>query len=260
MIRSKNAGSRKGRAALAVAIAAMAAMAFGATSANAATANLSASFDDAALNLPILNTSDILDPPASATITATVTDDTQDPASFTAGAFVFPDFSGTANGVPVTVKFEATAPITGTVSPSTGSVTTAATAYKATVSALGGDCVYNLTRSFTTGAGSPFNGDPFTVDTTTTPGTWSLSQGILQTGWSSLPASGGGGACNTVDQIVTSGPGGLELGNGFDLTPNAAPAPSGGGTVTSAPKKKKCKKGQKKVKVHGKIKCKKKKR
>jgi Ca2+-binding RTX toxin-like protein len=221
MIRSKKAGSRRGRAALAGAIAATAAMAIGATSAHAATAVFSASFDDAALNLPTLGTVDILDPPPPATMTGTVADDTQDPASFTVpqGNFVFPPFTGDANGVTVTVSFEATAPITGTVSPTTGSVTTAASAYEATVSALGGSCVYTLTRAFTTGPGSPFNGDPFTVDKTTTPGTWSLSQGIVQTGWSSLPPSGAGGACDTVDSIVTSGPGGLEMRNGFELTP-----------------------------------------
>ncbi|MGE5273509.1 MAG: calcium-binding protein [Verrucomicrobiota bacterium] len=169
-------------------------------------------------------------------MTGTVADDTQDPASFTVtqGNFVFPPFTGDANGVTVTVSFEATAPITGTVSPTTGSVTTAPSAYKATVSALGGSCVYPLTRSFTTGPGSPFNGDPFTVDKTTSPGTWSLSQGIVQTGWTSLPPSGAGGACDTLDSIVTSGPGGLEMGSGFDLTPPPTPS-GGGGTLTSPP-------------------------
>ncbi|HEU5040135.1 MAG TPA: hypothetical protein VFT84_04900, partial [Gemmatimonadales bacterium] len=75
----------------------------------------------------------------------------------------------------------------------------------------------------------------------TTPSSWSLRQGVLQTGWTSLPPSGAGGACATLDSIVTSGPGGLEMGNGFDLTPEIAPPPSapppsgGGGTVTSPP-------------------------
>ena len=241
----RGVGPRRGRAVVVVgAIAASAVMAFGVGTANAATATFSASFDDAALSLPVLGSSDILEPPQNATMTGTIPDDSVNPASFTVQAvgFHFPDFSGTANGIPLTVKFEATAPITGTVSPTTGAVSTAASAYKATVSALGSNCVYNVTQGFSSGAGSPFSGDAFTVDTTTTPGTWALSQGILQTGWSSLPASGGGGACDTIDTIVTSGPGGLELGNGFDLTP--APPPSGT-PVTPAPKKK-CKKKKKK--------------
>jgi Ca2+-binding RTX toxin-like protein len=239
MIKSKKPGSRRGRAALAGAIVATAAIAFGATSANAATAVFSASFDDAALNLPVLGTSDVLNPPPPATMTGTVADDSQDPANFTVPqtGFVFPSFSGDANGVTLTVSFEATAPITGTVSPTTGSVTTGASAYKATVSALGTSCVYNLTRSLTTGPGSPFNGDPFTVDKTTTPGTWSLNQGILQAGWPSLPASGAGGACDTIDSIITSGPGGLEMGNGFDLTPGT----SGPGTPPPATASPTCK-------------------
>src|SRR5262245_14799349 len=54
---------RRGRAALLGAIASSAVMAVAASSANAATAVFSASFDDAALNLPVLGTSDILNPP-----------------------------------------------------------------------------------------------------------------------------------------------------------------------------------------------------
>ena len=122
----------------------------------------------------------------------------------------------------------------------------------------GTTCVYNpISLALTTSGGSPIAGHTFTVTNGTNV---SIATGILQTTWtnSTFP-NGTGGDCTLIDSIVHGGNGQLALGNGFDLTPEIAPPPSGGGTVTSAPKKKKCKKGQKKVKVHGKIKCKKKK-
>jgi Ca2+-binding RTX toxin-like protein len=215
-------GLRRGRAALLGAIVASAVMAFGVSSAQAATLNFSATFDDAALGLPVLGNSDILDPPNTATMTGTV-DDTTGALSVPSGNFVFPSFSGTASGIPVTVSFAATQNITGTVDQATGAIHTNASTYQSNVGALGATCTYNLTQAFSTDPGSPFNGDPFTLDKTTVPGTESISNGVLQTSWPALPASGGPGACATIDSIVTSGPGGLALGNGFDLTPAAPP-------------------------------------
>ena len=259
MIRTKKAGSRRRRVAVAGALAAGAVMAFGASSANAATQTFSATFDDAALNLPVLGTSDILNPPPPATMTGTV-DDTNGNFTVPAVGFVFPPFSGTANGLQVNVAFSAIDPIVGNIDKTTGVWTTTASNYQAvvTVPALSANCTYTLTgKVFSTGAGSPFNGDPFTVDTTTD---WVPTAGILQTGWASIPP--GTGSCGTTDGIVGSGPGGLEMGNGFDLTPDVATPPDtgGGGTTPPPAKKKKCKKAKKgSASASKKSKCKKKK-
>jgi Ca2+-binding RTX toxin-like protein len=233
VIRSTKERSRRRRVALAGALAASATMAFGVASANAATQVFSARFDDATLNLPILGNSDVLDPPAAATMNGTV-DDITGALNVPALSFVFPPSSGTANGLPVTVNVSATDPITGTVDQTTGAMSTASSTYKVIVGVgapLNATCTYNVDLAFSTGSGTTFNGDPFTLDTSTTPGTETISNGIIQTGWPASYFGSGGSACGTIDAIVNSGPGGLEMGNGFDLTP--APPPSG--PVTAPP-------------------------
>jgi len=255
----RRVGLRRGRTGVFAAIAAGAVMAFGASSAHAATVGFQATFDDGALSVSGL-TFDILDPPQVATMDGTVDDGTgafDVPASPT--GFNFPPFSGeAAPGVPVTVAFTATDPITGTLDLATGAITTDLSGYHANVQALGGDCNYDVDLIFSTGPGSPFNGDPFTVSGTDPK---VISNGILQTNWPAHYFTSDPNAnCNLINGLV-DGPGGLAMSQGFDLTP--PPPPSGGGTTpppAAAPKKKKCKKGFKLKKVKGKKKCVKKKK
>jgi hypothetical protein len=240
----RRAGLRRGRRALVGAVAASAVMAFGASSAQAA--SFQATFDDAALKTTLPSAFDLLDSP-TATLSSNswdkgVTDD------FTGGTLSVPDFSGEAlPGVPVSVSFSATSPITGHLDPATGAMTTSGT-YSAVVSVFGATCTYTNAMSFSTLTGSPFNGDPFTV-TTGAPDT--LTNGVLQTGWSSLPpASPAVGDCTLVNALV-NGPGGIAMGNGFDLTPDvpeSTPATSTPVPVTNTAGLKKCLKKAKKIK------------
>jgi hypothetical protein len=217
-------------------------------------------FDDAALSVGGLAPFDILDPPDTATMTGTV--DGAGAVNVPANQFVFPEFSGDAlPGVPVTVNFSAVDPIVGTLNLATGVMTTTTSTYHANVVALGGDCDYDIEQAFSTAAGSPFNGDPFTVNGTDPV---SITNGVLQTSWPMNHFGSGGAGCATIDGLVNSQPGGLAMGNGFDLTP-AAPPSGGGGTTTPPPatpvKKKKCKKKKaKKGAEIAKKKCKKKKK
>jgi hypothetical protein len=240
---------RRGRVALAGAIAAIAAMTFGVSSASAAVpGTFSATYDDAALHLSV-GTFDVLDPPPPATMTGAIADTDQPSGAFTVPplSFVFPPFSGEAlPGVNVTVALTATDPIVGHVDKTTGVLTTDSSTYHAAVGAFGATCNYNLELAFSTAAGSPFNGDAFTVDSATT--AWSITNGIIQANFAP-PTPDPLPACNTINTLVASG-GALEIGNGFDLTPPEPPA--GGGsttpppaTPTPAPKKKKCKKAKK---------------
>jgi hypothetical protein len=248
----RRGGLRRGRVAVVGAIAASAVLAFGVSSAQAASP-FNAAFDDAALNVGVVF--DILDPPNTATLSSADWDKgaTND---FTGGTLSFPDFTGDAlPGVPVTVKFSALDPITGNLNPSTGVLTTDPSTYRAVVSLASATCTYDVDMAFTTASGTPFNGDPFTV----VPGSPdSLTNGVIQTGWSGLPAANPAvGDCSLINNLV-AGPGGLAMGNGIDITPQAATAPA---APAPAPvKKKKCKKGFKLKKVHGKKKCVKKKK
>ena len=266
MIRSKKEGSRRRRVAVAGAIAAAATMAFGVGSANAAPQDLSVPFDDAALTLPVTGTSDVLEPPNSASISGTgVIDDAT--GTITAANMTFPSFTGTASGVPVRVDYDNDTPLDGTLNLGTGALSLAADTYTAVVQLsppTGTTCTYpGVNLTFTTTTGTPIAGVPFTVANGTAVST---THGILSAVWDNndFPAatpSGGDGNCSLVDSIVHGGNGQLALGNGFDLTPAVAPpADTGGGTVAPAPKKK-CKKAKKKSASSSKKKkgCKKKK-
>ncbi len=254
MTRSRKVGSRGRRVALAGAFAAVAAMSFGAASASAAPKSLTVPFDDAALTLPIVGTSDILDPPAAASITGTVDDPT---GAITAGDLTFPGFTGTASGVPVHVDFDNTAPITGNLNLGSGLLTTTASTYKAVVQLSppsGTVCTYDpITLTFSTSGGSPIAGANFTV---ANGASVSTSHGVLTANWNNAtfpPATPTPptGDCSLVDSIVHGGNGQLALGNGFDLTPATAAPPAGGGGTVAPPPKKKCKKAKKKKKKSG---------
>jgi hypothetical protein len=250
MTRSRKVGSRRRRAALAGAIAAVAATALGVGSASAATQNLNVPFDDAALTLPTIGTSDVLDSAASIAGTNVIEDSTGD---ITAATLTFPDFTGTASGVPVKVQFHSNAPLNGNLGltgPTTGVMNfpnaAATIAYTAVVQLnppSGAVCTYSpVPLKFSTTGGSPIAGVPFTVASGPP---ISTTHGILQATWTAgtFPASGGPG-CTLIDGL-TSGAGQLALGNGFDLTPPVPATPAGGGTVPP-PLKKKCKKAKKK--------------
>jgi hypothetical protein len=242
----KRVRPRRVRTAVLGALAACAVLVFGAGSARAA--GFSATFDDAALNVSGL-TFDILDPPPPATMTGTVTDP-GGAVNVPANQFVFPQFSGDAlPGVPVTVDFSAVDPIIGTLDLATGSMTTTSSTYHANVQAFGGDCNYDIELSFNTGPGGPFNGDPFTVSTGDPR---VITNGILQTNWPANHFPPVGGNCATIDGLVNGSPGGLAMGNGFDLTPAPPPStaapPAATTTTTNTAGLKKCKKKAKKIK------------
>ena len=256
----RRGGLRRARYAVVGAVAATAVMAFGVTSAQAASQTFTASFDDAALNVSGL-TFDILEPPDTATMTGTV-EDTTGAVNVPNSGFVFPEFSGeAAPGIPVTVNFSAVDAIVGNLNLTSGVMTTTSTTYHANVQALGGNCDYDIDLAFSTAPGSPFNGDPFTVNGATAR---NITNGALQTSWPAAYFTPDPDAsCATINGLV-GGAGGLAMANGIDLTP-AAP-PSGGGTTTPPPatpvkKKKKCKKKKaKKGAEIAKKKCKKKKK
>jgi hypothetical protein len=259
----RRAGLRRGRIALAGALAATAVMAIGASSAQAV--GFSATFDDAVLNLPApAGNSDILDPPDSATMVGTV-DTTTNALAVPTSGFNFPGFDGSLSGIPLHVEFSALDAITGTADAS-GNVTTNPSTYE-TVVALGdpinSDCTYNSDESFKTGSGAAFNGDAFTV-TGVDPKVY--DSGIVQTSWgaSHFALTASTGDCSLVTNIINSNCGGLALGSGLTPAPLACAPPSGGATpppATAPPKKKKCKKAKKKsASASKKSKCKKKKK
>jgi hypothetical protein len=238
------AGLCRGRAAVVGAIATAAVMAFGAGSAQAGTVGFHGTFDDAALNGSGL-TFDVLDPPNTATMDGTIDNVTGQfgvPPSPT--GFNFPDFHGeAAPGVPVTLKFTATEPISGTLNLGTGAMTTDLSGYHANIQALGGDCGYDIDLAFDTNPASPFNGDPFTVGGT---GPITITSGVLETHWPANSFGSGGPGCATVDSLINGGAGGFAIAHGFDLTP-AQPS----GTTAPANRSaqlKKCKKKAKKIK------------
>jgi hypothetical protein len=221
-------GLRRVRVACLTAVAACAVSAIAVSAAQAVPTAFSGTFDDAALNLPDpVGTTDILDPPSVATMTGTVDPAAGNALSVPANQFVFPGFTGSAGGFPVSVGFKAIDNITGTATP-TGDVHTDSSTYETTVVVVPGPsplatCVYDSEESFSTGAGSPFNGDPFTV----APGPpITITNGIVQSGWLAghfSPVSGGD-VCNSIlTPLINGGAGGVELGNGIDLTP-APPA------------------------------------
>ena len=284
MTRSKKVGSRRRRFALAGALVACAMMGIGAGSASAVPVNLNQSFDDAALTLPIVGKSDIMDAPKTATIGGTnVIDDTT--GTIAGAGLTFPSFTGTASGVPVGVSFANIGAMNGSLV--SGVETLTSSRYEADVqlnpppAASPGDiCKYGdnagqpLNLTFSTTGGSPIAGVAFT-EAAGPP--VSTTHGIVQATWDSndfpnghpfladgtTPDPSPAGKCDLIDSIVHGGNGQLALGNGFDLVPDVAPPPdTGGGTVAPPPaKKKKCKKKAKKGSAQSakKSKCKKKK-
>ena len=239
---------RRGRAAVVGAIAAGAVMAFGASSAQAVPVDFHGTFDDAALSGSGL-TFDILDPPNTATMDGTID-------SVTGGfdvppspiGFNFPDFHGeAAPGVPVTLKFTATEPISGSLDLGNGDMTTDRSGYHANVQAFGRDCNYDIDLTFDTNPASPFNGHRFTVGGTNP---ITITSGVLETHWPAGSFGSGGSGCATVDGLINGGAGGLAIAHGFDLTP-AQPS----GTTPPASRSaqlKKCKQKAKKIKNRGK--------
>lgn len=261
---------RQGRLAIAGAFAALGVMAFGASSAQAATQNISITYQDAILSLPApAGNSDILNPPNEATMTGTV-DDATNALNIPANQFVFPGFDGSLSGIPLHVEFDAVDQITGTASLTTGALTTVASTYHTNVtlgSPLNADCDYNSEESFQTGAGTPFNGDPFTVAPTGDPRVF--TDGIAATNWGSghFALVANTGDCSLVTNIINSGCGGLALANGLTPTPGNCNPPSNPGNPTSPVnpagniRKRKCKKAKKgSAEIAKKKKCKKKKK
>jgi|tagenome__1003787_1003787.scaffolds.fasta_scaffold20861585_2 hypothetical protein len=256
----------RGRLAVAGALAALGVMAFGVSSAHAASENVSFSFDDAILSLPDpAGNSDILDAPPPATMDGTA--DTTTHALFVDSPdFFFPGFDGSLSGIPLHVEFSAIDDITGTADTTTGAVSTNPSTFE-TVVALGApinsSCTYNSDESFKTGSGTSFNGDPFTV---AAGDPRAFSDGILQTSWgaSHFALVDNTGDCSLVTNIINSGCGGLAIANGLTPAPLSCAPPAGGSTpppATAPPKKKKCKKAKKKsASASKKSKCKKKKK
>src|SRR5215208_945105 len=96
---SRRRGPRRGRIAVAGAVAATAVMAFGVSSAQAAPENVSFTFDDAILSLPDpAGNSDILDAPPEATMDGTVDGTT---LFVDSTDFFFPGFDGSLSGIPL---------------------------------------------------------------------------------------------------------------------------------------------------------------
>jgi hypothetical protein len=256
----------RGRLAIAGALAALGVMAFGASSAHAASENVSFTFDDAILSLPDpAGNSDILNPPDEAEMDGTA-DDTTHALHVNNGDFSFPPFSGTLSGIPLDVAFSAVDDITGTADTTTGAVTTNPSTFE-TVVALGApinsSCTYNSDESFKTGSGTSFNGDPFSV-AAGEPRVF--TDGVLQTSWgaSHFALVDNTGDCSLVTNIINSGCGGLAIANGLVPQPLTCTPPPGNppaATPPTAKKKAKCKKkkGKKSAQV-AKKKCKKKKK
>jgi hypothetical protein len=245
-MKKRNRGKRFGMAAAA---AALTTMVFGVSSSNAADAEFT--FDDAALNVGVAF--DILEPPATATMTGTIADGAgAQPINVPAANFVFPPFAGSGTGIPVEVEFSALDPLAGTADIATGEITFDPSTFHAQVKVQGtaAVCNYDFELALTTAdeAGNPYGGDPFTMggDPVT------AIDGALQDGWAAghLPADTGGTCPAVLDNLAT-GAGGIALGNGVDLTPLPPPVNPPADPTT----KKKCKKGQKLKK--GKCVCKK---
>jgi hypothetical protein len=253
--------ARRARVGVAAAVAAIGAMAFGGSSAQAATQPLHATFDDAALNVGAVF--DILDPPSVATIgvaqgTSTF-DTTTHHINVPVNDFVFPPSTGeVTSGVTATVNFGPTAPITGTLDPTTGTLTTDSSQYLASVSLNNAPpCIYRANLVFTTDDtnGAPWQGTPFTVGAPDT----TLTHGAIQSSWPDhyWAADAGNTNCSIIDGLISI-PGGVAFANGLpDMTP-ATQEPPASTPAAPAPKKK-CKKPKKSSAQSAKKKCKKKK-
>ena len=185
-----------------------------------------------------------------------------------AGDLTFPGFTGTASGVPVHVDFDNDGALAGTFDLATGAMALNAAPYTAVVQLTpptGVVCTYpGVMMTFTTTGGTPIAGEPFTVANRAA--AVSTTHGVLAANWNNAAFPNAtptppGGDCSLVNSIVHGGNGQLALGNGFDLTPAAAPLPATGGATVAPAAKKKCKKAKKKSASSAKKKgCKKKKK
>lgn len=172
---------------------------------------------------------------------------------------IFPPFSGTLFGQPLTVDVDAAANVTGNYNAATGTWTGNPSAWTASIDFAGQPCAigpFNMTLGTATNA--IFVGDVF--DAASNPPTG----GALSAAWTGLPAGTGAG-CGLID-AADNGPGGLWLGTDNGSAPTLVPPPpTGGGSTTppatTPPKKKKCKKSKGKSASAAKKKgCKKKKK
>jgi hypothetical protein len=269
MTGSKRRVSRRGRFALLGAVVATAAMAFGVTSAQASPVPLSATFDDAQLNLPSpAGTSDICCGATNITMTGTI-DATTGAIAVPHGNFSFPSFSGTLSGIPLMVDFSAIDDITGT-GDLAGDVNTDPSTYETVVTLgtpLNSSCTYDSDESFSTGAATPFNGEPFTVNLGN-PVT--ITDGTVQTHWGAnhFNLVNSTGDCSLVTGIINSACGGLSMSNNQVPTASDCTATGGGNGNPTSPinpagnvRKRKCKKAKKhSAQSAKKTKCKKKKK
>ena len=285
MTQSKRRGSRKPRVVLAGALAAFAAMVFGAGSAQATTP-VAMTFDHGQVKLGGSGTPiDIVEdggpfPVFTANYCNDLTGGCAAVGDFTIpiANFTFPPATSDVAGVPnETATFGLTplANVTGHYDNLTGVMTTNASTYRSDVTLAGtiaaGCTVTPISLAFSTAKQSPFFGVAFNAQGSATAPTPPI-HGVIDADWATLPtpADAPGGAddtstCQSVLKVFTDGPGGLALGNGIEPVLNAPPPPpSGGGTppATTTPKKKKCKKkkGKKGSAQSAKKKCKKKKK
>jgi hypothetical protein len=265
----RRVGLRRGRTAVVVAVAAFAAMAFGASSVQATTSPVTMTFDRGKLKLggspdPI-NIAGSADP---VELAADVCIDTMNGCTaigdFTVATddFDFPPFTQMdvgGLGVNATVDLIPLANVAGNYNFATGALSTNASNYRSDVTLSGtltGACrISPISLALSTGKTTPFLGDAFDSLGSLGPPV----NGVIDADWATLPTPGDNPdvtgddstTCANVLKIFTDGPGGLALGNGIDPVLTATP-PSGGGTTpppAAAPpaaKKKKCKKAKKK--------------
>jgi hypothetical protein len=168
--------------------------------------------------------------------------------------FDFPQFEGSLQGIPLGVDVTPLADVTGTYTAATGVLTTNPVSFNANVSLgppLNADCNYSVPLGFSTADNSVFFGNAF--DAASNPPV----NGSISDDWTGLPPAGG--PCALVDGFVNS-TGALWLSNGVATPSLVPPPPTPPVTTPPATTPKKCKKGFKKKKVKGKVKCVKKKK
>jgi hypothetical protein len=154
-------------------------------------------------------------------------------------AFDFPQFEGDLGFALLAVDVKPTATVNGTYTAASGTMTTVAQNYVASVAVgppLNVSCNYTVNLAFSTADNSVYRGDLF--DLASNPPV----NGAITDDWSTLP--GAGGPCAPLDGF-TAGPGALWLSNGV-ATPTLVPKPVGGGTPPVVTPK--CTKKQKLVK------------
>ena len=176
--------------------------------------------------------------------------------------FCFPDFSGTVSGIPISVSLTTTEVMTATVEGGviapTGGATTSTTDFTAVLDVAGDICTISpIELTFSTADTAypvPYDGDLFDVPFHTGMDYPPLQNGAIQASWTSLPAAtpAPGDDCSLVNGL-TGGQGGLWIAEGLTTPavnqPPAAPdIPVGGGIVPKTDDnnkqktKKKCKK------------------